>query len=524
MGSWAQIVKERGPEPKRVEGKTEKDVRVVVVDTNAIIKGLRLETMGDKAVTIPEVLEEVRDKRSRAWLANLPFGIEVMEPDAETQKVVTRFAQATGDLHFLSLTDLKLVALAYTLERDAHGFAHLKQQAPKSVIHSNGGTPRSGGLPGWGNVPNPEDWRVLDELEEEEDAQFHIAGPRSHVLSGLGEDSHLRGEDLQPGTELAGYSMEWADGSDDCNSDDEYLLETLRELEIRSENIQRRLNEIAKWRSGDFDKDTTVWTPESSEQATSHAEESSSPLAGIHAGQHGNPAEADCCCDDDWEMAGTRKANSRKESNHWRGQQSEARVVDPPTAPSDNAECDKDENDSQFESTVGCLTSDYNMQNVLIQMGLRLVAPDGQRITRLVRWALRCSACFTVTKEAGKVFCPKCGNAALEKVEVTVGPGGKEIFGVRNHHRLRGTKYSLPPPKGGKGNRDPILSEDVLMARMGPGRSARKPVPGHPRSNGDVQDVWMKTVTLKKSVAELLPNPRKNPNERKQNRRNRRKR
>lgn len=45
------------------------------------------------------------------------------------------------------------------------------------------------------------------------------------------------------------------------------------------------------------------------------------------------------------------------------------------------------------------------------------------------------------------MFCPKCGNATLEKVEVVIGPDGAEQYGVRKQHILRGTKYSIPKPK-----------------------------------------------------------------------------
>ncbi len=39
---------------------------------------------------------------------------------------VTRFARATGDLHSLSTVDLRLMALARTLEVAAHGDSHLR--------------------------------------------------------------------------------------------------------------------------------------------------------------------------------------------------------------------------------------------------------------------------------------------------------------------------------------------------------------------------------------------------------------
>jgi len=178
-----------------------------------------------------------------------------------------------------------------------------------------------------------------------------------------------------------------------------------------------------------------------------------------------------------------------------------------------------------WQSSVASVTADFAMQNVLLQMGLRLLTRDGRRIARLSRWglgggqgrsnslheallslsfsgicclgcgttlllpdasdlnclnwhkhqccdlppvttlshlvslpdhvmsclcsryALRCSACFTVTREAGRLFCPKCGNLGLDRVEVVVGETGRSTFGVKKRHILRGTKFSLPKPR-----------------------------------------------------------------------------
>jgi RNA-binding protein NOB1 len=43
---------------------------------------------------------------------------------------------------------------------------------------------------------------------------------------------------------------------------------------------------------------------------------------------------------------------------------------------------------------VGCMTADFAMQNVLLQMGLNLVSVEGKRIQRVKTWVLRCHACF----------------------------------------------------------------------------------------------------------------------------------
>lgn len=43
---------------------------------------------------------------------------------------------------------------------------------------------------------------------------------------------------------------------------------------------------------------------------------------------------------------------------------------------------------------VACMTGDYAVQNVLLQMGLELVGQGGQRINQVKSWILRCHACF----------------------------------------------------------------------------------------------------------------------------------
>ena len=46
------------------------------------------------------------------------------------------------------------------------------------------------------------------------------------------------------------------------------------------------------------------------------------------------------------------------------------------------------------EIWAGCMTVDFAMQNVLLQMGLNLVGLEGRRIEKVKTWVLRCHACF----------------------------------------------------------------------------------------------------------------------------------
>lgn len=124
---------------------------------------------------------------------------------------------------------------------------------------------------------------------------------------------------------------------------------------------------------------------------------------------------------------------------------------------------DGDAEKTRHESTIKSATADYAMQNVLLQMGLQLATPDGMLIRELRRWVLRCHACSHVTKETTRVFCAKCGNATLQKVQHTVSETGAEQFGVRRKHKIRGTRFSLVAPKGGRREKAPILREDQLI-------------------------------------------------------------
>ncbi|KAF5333701.1 hypothetical protein D9611_002494 [Ephemerocybe angulata] len=106
---------------------------------------------------------------------------------------------------------------------------------------------------------------------------------------------------------------------------------------------------------------------------------------------------------------------------------------------------------------AGCMTADFAMQNVLLQMGLSLVGMEGKRIERVKTWVLRCHACFKICKDVSKKFCPSCGNNTLLRASVTLSsptassntPAMQIHLKPNFQYRLRGTKYSIPAPKAG---------------------------------------------------------------------------
>lgn len=74
---------------------------------------------------------------------------------------------------------------------------------------------------------------------------------------------------------------------------------------------------------------------------------------------------------------------------------------------------------------VGCVTADFSMQNVLLQMGMNVVSVDGLLIRRVKTFSLRCEACFRITHEVHRKFCRGCGHPTLYKITVTTDADGR---------------------------------------------------------------------------------------------------
>lgn len=124
---------------------------------------------------------------------------------------------------------------------------------------------------------------------------------------------------------------------------------------------------------------------------------------------------------------------------------------------------------------AACTTTDFAMQNVILQMNLELLSVDGIKVRKLKSWVQRCGACFKVytnAENAGplgskRLFCDHCGSDMMQRIAASVdGKTGRlRLHLSKNYkHNLRGTKFSLP--KAGTGNRfqgDLLLREDQLL-------------------------------------------------------------
>ncbi|XP_954402.1 uncharacterized protein TA21215 [Theileria annulata] len=115
--------------------------------------------------------------------------------------------------------------------------------------------------------------------------------------------------------------------------------------------------------------------------------------------------------------------------------------------------------------SVSCMTTDFAMQNVLIQMGLNVVTLDGFVAKSIRRWGQMCRSCYEVYPNTSRQFCSKCGNATVERVPITVDSETSEIIArdTRKWINTRGTIYTQPKPTTGRIDKPYITAEDQLL-------------------------------------------------------------
>ncbi|KAI9828356.1 MAG: Nin1 binding protein [Thelocarpon impressellum] len=95
---------------------------------------------------------------------------------------------------------------------------------------------------------------------------------------------------------------------------------------------------------------------------------------------------------------------------------------------------------------VATMTTDFAMQNVLLQMNLNLLSPSLQRVRHLKTYMLRCHACFATTKDMSRQFCSRCGQPTLLRVSCsTLDSGEFRVHLKRNMQwNTRGDRFSIP--------------------------------------------------------------------------------
>ena len=478
------------PSSKDIRRQTPKNLpneTICVVDANAIVKGQNAITSKDQfkeLVTTSEVISEIKDENARLRLQNDPNWMHlcVSEASEETVALVKQFARLTGDIGALSEPDIKVIALALTLEQEkCNGdLSHIRTEPPPPRKYRHKASKTAKPLPGWDFVSNAEDWKELDEMNAEmermeknlvvgEDVSERfakIALEKGKLLQrGLEAQSLVKDADDDDGEEAREEAPVANDddnnnnnnnnnNNDDDDDDDGWEPAISRTTRVRRMKREQRNRE----REEEIEKERQRIAAETHQRAKEENEENEGvdENAGVSFFQSG-PGEIPEGDDDDDTVGDDEKEEANNDDSF--SQFTETSQI--------LSEEQKQREEKRQNSLVSIVTADYSMQNVILQLGLKLFTPDGMRVKEVRRWVMRCHACETVTTNTQRVFCPKCGNNALERVEKFTGPDGAEHYGVRNKHILKGTKYSIPMPKSGRLGKkmEPILREDQLIGR-----------------------------------------------------------
>ncbi|KAK4558191.1 hypothetical protein RGQ29_007806 [Quercus rubra] len=417
---WSIIVKSQPPPKPNPETPTPstRGIAVAVVNANTLIEGdNKLTRSANKLVTISEVMVEVRDPTSHHCLSFLlPSSLHSMNPSPDSLNKVIKFARATGDLQTLSDVDLKLIVLTYTLEAQIYGTKHIRD-CPPPVHVANAKRLLEKELPSWGSiVPSLGEWEALERasIGDGGEVEGGVSGVRPRrfflkkkevmiegkkmVASGIDASQEVFDEDAGNWMSTVSRStyrqfLRRKARQDAEKNRDSDIVEDGRSLE----------NEIKEGENGDESLSTIL------EQMRLEEEEDTS---------NGLLLEGN-----ELDISSKRLGSSNPELAGASFESNEAEVDD------------EDEVD-------------------MVNEGLDHVEMSSQADESLHRWILKCHACYTVTAEIGRIFCPKCGNGGtLRKVAVTVGENG--IF-------------SLPLPQGGREAiaKNLILREDQLPQKF----------------------------------------------------------
>ncbi|KAL3635518.1 hypothetical protein CASFOL_020065 [Castilleja foliolosa] len=457
--------------------KSSKGIAVAVVDANAIIQGgEKLFHSADRFVSVAEVITEIRDPASRHSLNLLPFTVDTLEPSPDALKKVISFAKATGDLQTLSDVDLKLIALTYTLEAQIHGTQHLRDTPPPIHTVNVKRLPEKD-LPGWGsNVPNLEEWEALEQaFDNGTSNQDSKILPLQNLNLDTNDGSTHDGSESQTGN---------LEDFDDGFTKPKKYYPKKKEVKIDEKKMVASGIDASQ---GQIDENADDWRPAVGRSTHRRflRRKARRELSEALSGQDTASNVEDESVDDDAQCPELLEDEGYEErTNAIIAQDGTVEdcveVIDQEMG---NLEITSETNESAAdmsseqswtlrslsESSVACITTDYAMQNVLLQIGLRLLAPGGMQIRELHRWVLKCHACYKVTTESGRIFCPSCGNGGtLRKVAVTVSENGIILAARRPRISLRGTKFSLPAPQGGRDavTKNPILREDQLPQKF----------------------------------------------------------
>lgn len=410
---------------------SQKPVHTIVLDTGAIIRNdpsvSTLLAQSENIVTVPAIISEIRDAatRSRVETTLLPF-LTLRSPNPTSIKFVSDFARRTGDLAVLSKPDIQIIALAYELECERNNGDWRLRRAPGQK-GMNGSPPKK-------EEPTSEQpaTEIAQALEDSE----------SHAQKGTPEESLQINAEPSQTDSTAEVSSDAVIGAPQEPSADSIHQETTAANDAMEQSVESNVQEVENAMAK-----TNLESGPNSEQV----DVMDAAIPSQDSQEEVLPSDDSESDSEGWITPSNLKKHQDKDASGSVSQGSEPKTMQ-----------------------VATLTTDFAMQNVILQINLNLLSTSLQRIKHLKTFVLRCHACFQTTKEMNKQFCPRCGKPTLTRVACSTNANGEFKLHLKKNMQWnhRGDKYSIPKAvhgssngriagggKGGWGN-DLILAED----------------------------------------------------------------
>nr|OQO31562.1 hypothetical protein B0A51_01404 [Rachicladosporium sp. CCFEE 5018] len=490
-----------------------KRVHTLVIDSGPIIRNepssSSILAQAESLFTIPAVVSEIRDESTRTRFETLlkPF-VTLRQPSPSSIKFVIDFARRTGDLDVLSKPDILIIALTYELE-----------------CERNGGDWRLRRLPGQkglnGASPKPID--ASNQVATSEHAALSAQSTISQAGSTVANEHtiHKQPDDLEFATEAHVDGGEALSKEASLSEADTQCAGSRDAQKSRSSRPRRRRpgrsqgTQPAAEGSVEADPEwTTIPTrkpvrsrhtiapksiPAKSEgeepvseslnlndatnpaaaRASSPSKRPSPPPVDTEAPAETPGHTSDIAASNEDHLGSLPKVDSARESepDEDESDSDPDSWITPDNLDSKQAKdaggaVQEDRTEQQME--VAVVTTDFAMQNVLLQMNLNLLSTSLQRVRHVRSTAMRCQACFLVSKQMDKQFCTRCGKPTLTRVSCSTMANGEFKIHLKKNfqYNSRGDRYSIPKPvhgsangrikgagKGGWGN-ELILAED----------------------------------------------------------------
>mmetsp|Transcript_2550 Transcript_2550/g.2898 ORF Transcript_2550/g.2898 Transcript_2550/m.2898 type:complete len:504 (+) Transcript_2550:161-1672(+) len=446
-------------------------LNALVVDTGALVRGENLSQLADNFYTLNDVIAEVRDKKTRALLERLPFTLQIREPSEEAVKTIVRFAKETGDLAVLSKPDIRVLALTYMLHVELHGGDQGLRQHPLkwgSDSKDDSQTDSSKTSP---KIPDKVCAKPAINASTKITEDTPIAQSKRNSANPWKTDKHSNttvtsgeGQIGDDKSEPAGEQESEQDWPSLPTASAAKVIGTPEEAKLRHEEILKRQREHeARMQEKEIEEQLKIKNLEIDYKKKETVSEEPKQLTSKIIGASDVYVDSAAVMDDGLGWINESNLNDALAFNSFDGR------IDK------NLKTEKEEEAPK----VGCVTTDYAMQNVMLQMKLHVVSLEGRKVNSVRRFVLKCDACFKITKELNRLFCPACGNATLARLSYSIDANGVHRYHYKKNRRIntRGSKYSIPHEKSNGKNKAKgkklLLREDQLLSGWW-GQQARK--------------------------------------------------